>query len=156
MSAPNETPAQKLIGDFAPKMVSLTDDVLFGDVWERAELAPRDRSLITVAALIANGNTEQLPGHLALARQNGLTETELKEVITHLAIYAGWPRAMSAIAIANKPSTAKRETRLLVRRRTAELPPVPAIVGGVLRYVRVAISRRRTIGMHLDRAGDRQ
>ena len=64
-------------------MVSLTDDVLFGDVGERAELAPRDRSLITVAALIANGNTEQLPGHLALARQNGLTETELKEVIIH-------------------------------------------------------------------------
>jgi 4-carboxymuconolactone decarboxylase len=102
MSASNETPAQKLIGDFAPKMVSLTDDVLFGDVWERAELAPRDRSLITVAALIANRNTEQLPGHLALARQNGLNETELKEVIIHLAFYAGWPRAMSAIAIAKQ------------------------------------------------------
>jgi 4-carboxymuconolactone decarboxylase len=102
VSASNETPAQKLIGDFAPKMVSLTDDVLFGDVWERAELAPRDRSLITVAALIANGNAEQLPGHLALARQNGLTETELKEVIIHLAFYAGWPRAMSAIAIAKQ------------------------------------------------------
>jgi 4-carboxymuconolactone decarboxylase len=74
MSASNETPAQKLIGDFAPKMVSLTDDVLFGDVWERAELA----------------------------RQNGLTETELKEVIIHLAFYAGWPRAMSAIAVAKQ------------------------------------------------------
>jgi 4-carboxymuconolactone decarboxylase len=97
-----QTPAQKLIGDFAPKLVSLTDDVLFADVWERKELAPRDRSLITVAALIAGGNTEQLPGHLKRAKENGLTETELKEVITHLAFYAGWPRAMSAITVAKR------------------------------------------------------
>ena len=101
MTEPKEhTPAQKLIGDFAPKLVELTDDVLFGDVWARAELSPRDRSLITVAALIAGGNTEQLPGHLNRARENGLSETELVEVITHLAFYAGWPRAMSAIRVA--------------------------------------------------------
>ena len=62
------TPAQKAIGDFAPKLVSLTDDVLFGDVWERTELSKRDRSLITVAALITNGSTEQLRGHLARAK----------------------------------------------------------------------------------------
>ena len=80
-----QTPAQKLIGPFLPKMVSLTDDVLFGDIWERTELSKRDRSLITVASLIAGGNTEQLPGHLMRAKDNGLTETELKEVITHLA-----------------------------------------------------------------------
>ena len=92
--------AQKLVGDFAPKLAQLTDDVLFGDVWERAELSPRDRSLVTVAALIANGNTEQLPGHLSRARQNGLSETELAEVIIHLAFYAGWPRAMSAVKVA--------------------------------------------------------
>jgi 4-carboxymuconolactone decarboxylase len=97
-----QTPAQKLIGDFAPKLVSLTDDVLFGDIWKRAELSPRDRSLITVAALIAGGNAEQLPGHLSRARHNGLTETELKEVIIHLAFYAGWPRAMSAITVAKQ------------------------------------------------------
>ena len=97
-----QTPAQKMIGDFAPKLVSLTDDVLFGDVWERKELAPRDRSLITVAALIVGGNTEQLPFHLKKAKENGLTETELKEVITHLAFYAGWPKAMSAIAVAKR------------------------------------------------------
>lgn len=97
-----QTPAQKLIGDFAPKLVSLTDDVLFGDVWERKELSPRDRSLITVAALIAGDNTEQLSGHLRRAKENGLTETELKEVITHLAFYAGWPRAMSAITVAKR------------------------------------------------------
>jgi 4-carboxymuconolactone decarboxylase len=82
--------------------VSLTTDVLFADIWERAELAPRDRSLITVAALIATGSTEQLPGHLARAQANGLTQTELKEVITHLAFYAGWPKAMSAMAVAKR------------------------------------------------------
>jgi len=94
------TPAQRAIGDFAPKLVSLTDDVLFGDVWERTELSKRDRSLITVAALITNGSTEQLQYHLARAKENGLTEAELKEVIIHLAFYAGWPRAMSAITVA--------------------------------------------------------
>jgi 4-carboxymuconolactone decarboxylase len=97
---PEPSGAQKLIGDFAPKLVSLTDDVLFGDIWRRSELAPRDRSLITVAALITNGSTDQLRAHLGIAKANGLTETELKEVIIHLAFYAGWPRAMSAITIA--------------------------------------------------------
>ena len=96
------TPAQKAIGDFAPKLVSLTDDVLFGDVWERTELSKRDRSLITVAALIANGSTEQLRGHLARAKDNGLSEAELTEVIIHLAFYAGWPRAMSAVTVAKE------------------------------------------------------
>jgi 4-carboxymuconolactone decarboxylase len=103
MSEPKEPSAvQKLIGDFSPKMVQLTDDVLFGDVWAREELSPRDRSLITVAALIANGNTEQLTGHLNRAIANGLSETEIVEVITHLAFYAGWPRAMSAIRVAKE------------------------------------------------------
>ncbi|HEX2363269.1 MAG TPA: carboxymuconolactone decarboxylase family protein [Jiangellaceae bacterium] len=94
------TPAQRAIGDFAPKLASLTDDVLFGDVWERTELSKRDRSLVTVAALITNGSTEQLKHHLGRAKENGLTEAELKEVIIHLAFYAGWPRAMSAITVA--------------------------------------------------------
>src|SRR5256885_16348509 len=103
MSEPQEsTVAQKLVGDFAPKLVQLTDDVVFGDVWERAELSPRDRSLVTVAALIAGGNVEQLPFHLNKARQNGLLETELVEVITHMAFYAGWPKAMSAITVAKE------------------------------------------------------
>ena len=106
MSDPHaQTRAQQLIGDFAPKLVSLTDDVLFGDVWKRAELAPRDRSLITVAALIAGGNTDQLRSHLVRAKDNGLTETELKESIIHLAFYAGWPRAMSAISVAKEVFT---------------------------------------------------
>ena len=103
MTSPGEpTAAQKLIGDFAPTLVSLTDEVLFGDVWAREELSPRDRSLITVAALVAGGNTEQLPGHLKRALGNGLTETELTEAIIHLAFYAGWPRAMSAITVAKQ------------------------------------------------------
>ncbi|HEU5379846.1 MAG TPA: carboxymuconolactone decarboxylase family protein [Ktedonobacteraceae bacterium] len=93
---------KKTYGDFVPKLVELTDDVLFGDVWERTALSPRDRSLITVAALIAGGNSEQLPFHLGKAKENGLTETELKEVITHLAFYAGWPKAMSALTVAKQ------------------------------------------------------
>jgi 4-carboxymuconolactone decarboxylase len=96
------SPAQKLVGGFAPKLGELTDDVLFGDVWKRAELSKRERSLVTVAALIANGNTEQLPGHLKRATENGLSETELAEAIIHLAFYAGWPRAMSAVRVARE------------------------------------------------------
>jgi len=94
--------AQKPIGDFAPKLVGLTDDVLFGDVWARPELARRDRSLITCAALITNGSTEDLRAYLGIAKTNGVTETELKEVISHLAFYAGWPRFMSAIMVAKE------------------------------------------------------
>jgi 4-carboxymuconolactone decarboxylase len=96
------TPAHDLIGDFAPKLAALTDDVLFGDVWARPALSPRDRSLITCAALIANGNIEQLRYHLTLAIANGVTTAEIIELITHLAFYAGWPRAMSAIAVATE------------------------------------------------------
>jgi 4-carboxymuconolactone decarboxylase len=98
----DQSRTRQLLGDFAPKMVSLAEDVLFGDIWERTELSPRDRSLTTVAALIATGSTDQLRGHLARARANGLSDTELKEVITHLAFYAGWPRAMSAFAVAKQ------------------------------------------------------
>jgi 4-carboxymuconolactone decarboxylase len=91
---------KKNFGDFSPKLVELTDDVLFGDVWERVELSKRDRSLVTVTALIVGGNTEQLPFHLNRARENGVTEAELIETITHLAFYSGWPKAMSAITVA--------------------------------------------------------
>ena len=83
-----------------PKLVELTDDVLFGDVWEPPELSKRDRSLITVSALVALNRTEQLPGHLRRAIDNGVTEAELIEAITHLAFSSGWPTAMSAILIA--------------------------------------------------------
>ena len=96
------TPAQKMIGNFAPKLVELTDRVLFDDVWERKELSKRDRSLITVAALIALNRPEQLRFHLGRAVENGVKEQELIEVITHLAFYSGWPNAMSAIMIAKE------------------------------------------------------
>lgn len=88
------------LADFAPALVGYTNDVLFGQVWERPGLSPRDRSLITVASLVAGGNTEQLTFHLGYAKKNGLTEQELIEAITHLAFYAGWPKAMSAMTVA--------------------------------------------------------
>lgn len=102
MTDPVPSPAQRLVGDITPKLAELTDDVLFGDVWARPQLSPRDRSLVTCAALITNGNTDQLRSHLARATSNGVTETELTEAITHLAFYAGWPRAMSAAAVAKE------------------------------------------------------
>ncbi|WP_406466070.1 carboxymuconolactone decarboxylase family protein [Streptomyces sp. NBC_00111] len=88
--------AQQAIGDIAPKLADLTDQVLFGDVWEREGLSPRDRSLVTVTVLIALYRSEQLGFHLKLALENGLSEAELSEAITHLAFYAGWPNAMGA------------------------------------------------------------
>lgn len=94
--------AQKAIGDIAPKLVELTDRVLFGDIWERKELSKRDRSLATVAALIALNRPEQLRFHLGRALENGLKKEELVEVITHLAFYAGWPSAMTAITTAKE------------------------------------------------------
>lgn len=96
------TNIRDMLGEFAPKLTSLTEDVVFEDMWNREELSPRDRSLVTVTALIVGGNAEQLPFHLQRAKENGVTEEELKEVITHLAFYAGWPKAMSAITIAKK------------------------------------------------------
>lgn len=96
------TRAQQLVGDIAPKLAELTDNVLFGDVWARPQLARRDRSLVTVSALIAMNRPDQLRSHLALAKQNGVTEEELSEAITHLAFYAGWPSAMSAAGVAKE------------------------------------------------------
>ena len=93
---------QKTIGDLAPKLVELTDNVLFGDVWKRPELSKRDRSLVTVTALIALNRTEQLRFHLEKALENGVTKDELIEVITHLAFYSGWPNSMSTIMIAKE------------------------------------------------------
>jgi 4-carboxymuconolactone decarboxylase len=94
--------AERMFGDFAPGLVHLTDDVLFGEVWERPQLAKRDRSLATVAALLTGGNAEQLTFHLQYAKDNGVTEEELIELITHLAFYAGWPKAFSAMAVAKQ------------------------------------------------------
>jgi 4-carboxymuconolactone decarboxylase len=88
-----EGPAQKTIGDTAPRLAELTDDVLFGDVWERPQLSKRDWSLITCAALVATGKPEQMNFHFPRAIENGVTREELIELIMHLALYAGWPNA---------------------------------------------------------------
>jgi 4-carboxymuconolactone decarboxylase len=97
--APN---ALDLLRSVAPKLVELTDDVLFGDVWERPGLSKRDRSMITVATLVALYRPEQLRGHLRRALANGVTRDEIVELITHLAFYSGWPTAMSAGLIAKE------------------------------------------------------
>ena len=88
------------LSGFAPALVEFTDHVLFGQVWERDVLSPKERSLVTVASLVTSGNTDQLVYHLGRARENGATIDELVEAITHLAFYAGWPKAMAAMAVA--------------------------------------------------------
>jgi 4-carboxymuconolactone decarboxylase len=95
-------PSQRAIGDFAPKLAELTDRVLYADVWERSELSKRDRSLVTVAALIALNRPDQLRSHLTRARDNGVTQEELIETITHLAFYSGWPNAVTAVGVAKE------------------------------------------------------
>jgi 4-carboxymuconolactone decarboxylase len=94
--------AQQLMGDITPKLAELTDNVLFGDVWERPGLSKRDRSLATVAALIALNRPDQLRSHLRLALANGVKKEELVEVITQLAFYSGWPNAINAALVAKE------------------------------------------------------
>lgn len=94
-----QTYGRQAMGEAAAKLAELTDDVLFGDIWERPELSRRDRSLVTVAALVALYRLEQLPFHLRRAVDNGVTLDELTELITHLAFYSGWPTAASAIRL---------------------------------------------------------
>jgi 4-carboxymuconolactone decarboxylase len=94
--------AERMFGDVAPALVGFTDNVLFGEVWTRPQLSPKERSLVTVACLTTSGNTDQLVFHIALAQQNGATDDEIIETITHLAFYAGWPKAMSAMTVAKQ------------------------------------------------------
>ena len=102
MSKPPAPNPRDALRAFAPKLIDLTDNVLFGDVWERPGLSKRDRSLITCAVLVATYRPEQLRGHLQRALDNGLTKTEISEMITHVAFYAGWPAAMSAANLARE------------------------------------------------------
>ena len=101
-SKPPGQVARDLVGTIAPKLADLTEHVLFDDVWKRPELSKRDRSLITVAALVALNRSEQLRFHLPHAVENGVTVEELAEAMTHLAFYAGWPPAMSAATLAKE------------------------------------------------------
>src|SRR5690349_15499792 len=91
-----QQPTLDQVREFAPKLMELTDDVLFGDVWERPGLSKRDRSLITVAALVALYRINELPSHIKRARDNGISKDELAELFTHLAFYSGWPTAITA------------------------------------------------------------
>lgn len=98
-TAPRGSVAPANMHAVAPALASYTDEVLFGDVWLRPNLSPRDRSLVVVAALVSGGNTEQLRGHLGRALDNGVKPVELSEAVTQLAFYAGWPKAVSAVNV---------------------------------------------------------
>lgn len=102
--AVKQTAGRDALGEFAPKFAELNDDVLFGQVWSREEqLSLRDRSLVTVTALMAQGLVDSsFQYHLMTAKNNGITKTEIAEVITHAAFYAGWPKAWAAFSMAKE------------------------------------------------------
>ena len=100
MSKPPVNPARENVRGVVPKLIDLTEKVVYGDVWERPGLSKRDRSLITCAALMAMNRTDQMRGHLGRALDNGVTRDEIAELITHLAFYSGWPTAMTAANVA--------------------------------------------------------
>ena len=100
MAQSHANASRDAVRKIVPDLIKYSETVLFGEVWERPGLSKRDRSLIVVATLIALGREKQLVGHLERALNNGLTKTELSEVITHLAFYAGWPAAMTAALVA--------------------------------------------------------
>ena len=101
MANPPITP-RDAVRPMVPKMIALSEDVIYGDIWERPGLSKRDRSLIVIASLIATYRPEQLRGHLNRALDNGVTKDEIAEVITHLAFYSGWPASMTAARIAKE------------------------------------------------------
>lgn len=98
-----QTAGHELLGDFAPQFAHLNDDVLFGEVWSREKQLPAyQRSMITIAALISGGNFEQLKAHLNIGKQNGISQEQIVEIITHLAFYVGWPKAWSELSLAKE------------------------------------------------------
>ena len=99
---PRTSSSRNEVRTVAPKLIELSEKVLYADVWERPGLSKRDRSLITVAALMAMGRSDQLTGHLDRALANGVTKDEIGELITHLAFYSGWPTAMTAGRVAKQ------------------------------------------------------
>jgi 4-carboxymuconolactone decarboxylase len=128
-------------GGIAPALADYTNTVLFGDLWRRTDLAPKDRSLVTIVALIATGQVDQLAFHMARGIDNGLTRTELSEVITHLAFYAGWPRAMSALPVAKavfdaRASSEGSRATLQIQRRGA-LPSVQGLADNFTGTVKI-------------------
>jgi 4-carboxymuconolactone decarboxylase len=100
--AQSANPSRDAVRDVVPDLIGYSERVLFGEIWERPGLKKRDRSLIVVATLIALGRERQLVGHLQRALDNGVTKNEISEIITHLAFYAGWPTASTAVGIARR------------------------------------------------------
>jgi 4-carboxymuconolactone decarboxylase len=115
-------PSGDLQQRIAPGMATLTDDVLFGDVWRRPGLSPRDRSLVTVSVLIATGKTAQLAGHLGRALTNGVQPKEASGLLAHLAIYCGWPSAVSALEVYDQVYTARKVDTATLRALAPRLP----------------------------------
>jgi 4-carboxymuconolactone decarboxylase len=116
-------PSGPLQQKIAPGLAALTDEVLFGDVWRRPELSPRDRSLVTIAVLIATGKPAQLAGHLGRALDNGVQPSEASGLLAHLAIYCGWPSAVSALDVYDQVYTARRINTDTLRAEGQRLPP---------------------------------
>ena len=116
-------PSGALQQKIAPGLATFTDEVLFGDVWRRPELSPRDRSLVTISVLIATGKSAQLEGHLGRALGNGVRPGEASGVLTHLAIYCGWPSAVSALEVYEQVYTAQKVDTAALR---IVAPPLPA------------------------------
>lgn len=123
---PSASVAPKNMQTIAPTLAGYTDDVLFGDVWRRPGLAPRDRSLVTVSVLVATGKTPQLQGHLGRALTNGVHPTEIAGLITHLAFYTGWPNAVSALNVVEQVFTERKIDVATLRPAPAKLLPIAA------------------------------
>jgi 4-carboxymuconolactone decarboxylase len=115
-------PSGALQQEIAPGLAKLTDDVLFGDVWRRPELSPRDRSLVTISILIATGKPAQLAGHLGRALNNGVLPSEASGLLAHLAIYCGWPGAVSALEVYQQVYAARKVDTAALRAVTPRLP----------------------------------
>ena len=119
---PTTGPSGPLQQRIAPGLATLTDDVLFGDVWRRPELSPRDRSMVTISVLIATGKPAQLAGHLGRALTNGVQPSEASGLLAHLAIYCGWPTAVSALEVYEQVYTARKVDTAALRTVTPRLP----------------------------------
>ena len=123
-SAVPDTPAARMARETAPQLFAYTQDVLFGDLWKRKDLAPRDRSLVTLSALVANGQAAQMTSHINLGLDNGLKPSEIVGLVTHLAFYTGWPNAMSSVAVARQVFTQRGIPADALDAATVELLPV--------------------------------
>jgi 4-carboxymuconolactone decarboxylase len=132
-------------GAVAPGVVQYTTEVLFRDLWRRPDLAPRDRSLITVSALVATGQVAQMRYHLNRAMDNGLTQEQAGEAMTHLAFYTGWPNVFSALPVAKEVFESRAKPPATVQTGAAISPPVAQKNGMVVRISEIQIDPK-----HLD------